>query len=148
MHHIAAQRGWQLRVRISEHADQAPLAAQVMGAPLAGSDVRAEVMTGGGLRLKGWLPRYRSRRLQMIFPLRGSERRGLVSLEAKRRKARPASCKRQSTSDPAASAKQLLSLASMKTMASAQDRRDCKFAAGLPKGHMQACQALLSAMLC
>lgn len=57
-----------------------------MGAPLAGSDVRAEVLTGGGLRLKGLLPRYRSRRLQMIFPLRGADRRGLVSLEAKRRK--------------------------------------------------------------
>ena len=59
---------------------------QVMGAPLAGSDVRAYVMTGGGLRLKGLLPRYRSRRVQMIFPLRGTEKRGLVSLEAKRRK--------------------------------------------------------------
>jgi len=57
-----------------------------MGAPLSGSDVRAEVVTGGGLRLKGLLPRYRSRRLQMIFPLRGSETRGLVSLEVKRRR--------------------------------------------------------------
>ena len=60
-----------------------------MGAPVAGSDVRAYVMTGGGLRLKGLAPRFRSRRCQMIFPLRGSERRGLVSLEAKKRKARP-----------------------------------------------------------
>ncbi len=59
---------------------------QVMGPPLAGSDVRAYVVTGGGLRLRGWLPRYRSRRVQMIFPLRGTEKRGLVSLEAKRRK--------------------------------------------------------------
>ena len=57
-----------------------------MGPPLAGSDVRAYVVTGGGLRLRGWLPRYRSRRVQMIFPLRGTEKRGLVSLEAKRRK--------------------------------------------------------------
>ena len=57
-----------------------------MGPPLAGSDVRAYVMTGGGLRLKGLIPRYRSRRVQMIFPLRGTEKRGLVSLEAKRRK--------------------------------------------------------------
>lgn len=64
-----------------------------MGPPLAGSDVRAYVMTGGGLRLKGLLPRYRSRRLQMIFPLRGTEKRGLVSLEAKRRKVIPASRK-------------------------------------------------------
>lgn len=61
---------------------------QVMGAPLAGSDVRAQVMTGGGLRLKALQPRLRSRRLQMIFPLRGSQHRGLVSLEAKRRRVR------------------------------------------------------------
>ena len=63
------------------------LGVQVMGPPLAGSDVRAYVMTGGGVRLKGLLPRYRSRRVQMIFPLRGTQKRGLVSLEAKRRKA-------------------------------------------------------------
>lgn len=61
---------------------------QVMGAPLAGSDVRAQVMTGGGLRLKALQPRLRSRRLQMIFPLRGSQHRGLVSLEVKRRRVR------------------------------------------------------------
>jgi hypothetical protein len=57
-----------------------------MGAPVAGSDVRAYVMTGGGLRLKGLALKWRSRRCQMIFPLRGAERRGLVSLEAKKRK--------------------------------------------------------------
>ena len=61
---------------------------QVMGAPLAGSDVREFVSSGGGLRLKGLLPTFRSRRLQMIFPLRGSDRRGLVSLEAKKRHVR------------------------------------------------------------
>ena len=57
-----------------------------MGAPVAGSEVRAYVMTGGGLRFKGWLPRYRARRVQMIFPLKGTDKRGLVSLEAKKRK--------------------------------------------------------------
>ena len=56
-----------------------------MGAPLAGSEVRAYVMTGGGVRFKGWLPRYRARRVQMIFPLKGTDKRGLVSLEAKKR---------------------------------------------------------------
>ena len=59
---------------------------QVLGAPVAGSDVRASVATGGGLRLRGLVPAVRSRRLQMIFPLRGADRRGLVSLEAKKRK--------------------------------------------------------------
>ena len=55
-----------------------------MGAPVAGSNVRATVTTGGGLRMKGLQPKLRSRRVQMIFPLTGSERRGLVSLEAKK----------------------------------------------------------------
>lgn len=55
-----------------------------MGAPVAGSDLRAYVLTGGGLRLKHLKPKLRSRRLQMIFPLTGTERRGLVSLEAKK----------------------------------------------------------------
>ena len=59
-----------------------------MGAPLAGSEVRAYVMTGGGMRFKGWWPRYRPRRVQMIFPLKGTDKRGLVSLEAKKRQAR------------------------------------------------------------
>ncbi len=62
---------------------------QVMGAPVAGSNVRASVLTGGGLRMKGLQPRLRSRRVQMIFPLTGSERRGLVSLEAKKIKVMP-----------------------------------------------------------
>lgn len=56
-----------------------------MGAPVTGSPLRAYVMTGGGLRMKGLLPRWRSRRIQMIFPLTGADRRGLVSLEAKKR---------------------------------------------------------------
>ena len=64
--------------------------AQVMGAPLAGSDVRASVLTGGGLKFRGLRPRLRARRVHMMFPLRGSDRRGLVSLEAKKRKVRSA----------------------------------------------------------
>ena len=60
---------------------------QVMGAPLVGSELRASVMTGGSLRFKGWWPGYRARRVQMIFPLKGADKRGLVSLEAKKRQA-------------------------------------------------------------
>ena len=59
---------------------------QVMGAPVAGSDLRAQILTGGGLRLKNLQPRMRSRRLQMLFWATGTERRGLVSLEAKKLK--------------------------------------------------------------
>lgn len=58
---------------------------EIMGAPVLGSDVRASVLTGGGLTFKGLRPKFRSRRVQMIFPLRGTERRGLVSVEAKKR---------------------------------------------------------------
>ena len=45
---------------------------------------------GGGLRLKGYRPKLRSRRVQMMFPIAGSERRGLASLEAKKQHVRPA----------------------------------------------------------
>jgi hypothetical protein len=62
-----------------------------MGAPLAGSEVRAAVLTGGRLKLKSLRPKFQSRRIQMMFPLKGTERRGLVSLEAKKRRVRPTS---------------------------------------------------------
>lgn len=65
-----------------------PGVLEVMGAPLAGSPVRATVTGGGGLRLKGLQPVWRSRRLYMLFPLKGTERRGIVSLEAKKRQGR------------------------------------------------------------
>ncbi|DBB16519.1 TPA: hypothetical protein ACH3X3_014785 [Trebouxia sp. C0006] len=54
-----------------------PGVLELMGAPLAGSEVRAYVMTGGGVRFKGWWPSYRARRVQMIFPLKGTDKRGL-----------------------------------------------------------------------
>lgn len=69
-------------VRLNTH----PGLLEVMGAPLVGSPVRATVLTGGKLRFKGLVPRIQSRRAQIIFPLRGSERKGLASLEAKKRK--------------------------------------------------------------
>lgn len=63
-----------------------PAVLEVMGAPVAGSQLRASILTGGGLRVKNLVPKLRSRRLQMIFPLAGADRRGLVSVEAKKRK--------------------------------------------------------------
>jgi len=68
-------------LRLNTH----PGVLEVMGAPVVGSDVRASVLTGGGLKFKGLLPKIRSRRVMMIFPLKGTERRGLVSVEAKKR---------------------------------------------------------------
>lgn len=59
---------------------------EVMGAPLTGTDVRAYVMSGGGITLKSFQPRLRSKRCFLIFPIHGSERKGLVSVEAKKKK--------------------------------------------------------------
>ncbi|KAI4330212.1 hypothetical protein MLD38_028514 [Melastoma candidum] len=42
-------------------------------------------MSGGGVTLKKFKPRIRGRRCCLIFPIRGSERRGLVSVEVKKK---------------------------------------------------------------
>lgn len=59
---------------------------EVMGAPLSGTDLRAYVMSGGGLTVKKFKPSVRSRRCFLIFPIRGSEKKGLVSVEVKKKK--------------------------------------------------------------
>ncbi|GLJ26183.1 hypothetical protein SUGI_0502240 [Cryptomeria japonica] len=59
---------------------------EVMGAPLTGTDVRAYVMSGGRIRLKNFRPSLRSKRCFLIFPIQGSEMRGLVSVEVKKKK--------------------------------------------------------------
>ncbi|XP_010517519.1 PREDICTED: uncharacterized protein LOC104792944 [Camelina sativa] len=59
---------------------------EVMGAPLSGSDLRAYVMSGGGLTFKKFKPTIRSKRCFLLFPVQGSERKGLVSVEVKKKK--------------------------------------------------------------
>ncbi|KAE9608779.1 hypothetical protein Lal_00020218 [Lupinus albus] len=59
---------------------------EVMGAPLSGTDLRAYVMSGGEFTLKNFKPCIRSRRCFLIFPIRGSERKGLVNVEVKKNK--------------------------------------------------------------
>ncbi|CAH9098144.1 unnamed protein product [Cuscuta europaea] len=59
---------------------------EVMGAPLTGTDLRAYVMSGGGVTLKNFKPQFRNKRCFLIFPIRGSERKGLVSVEVKNKK--------------------------------------------------------------
>lgn len=59
---------------------------EVMGAPLAGSDLRAYVMSGGGITFKKFKPTFRSKRCFLLFPVQGSERKGLVSVEVKKKK--------------------------------------------------------------
>ncbi|KAL5711529.1 hypothetical protein ACHQM5_021973 [Ranunculus cassubicifolius] len=59
---------------------------EVMGAPLSGTDVRAYVMSGGGITLKNFKPKLGGKRCFLIFPIRGSERKGLVSVEVKKKK--------------------------------------------------------------
>ncbi|CAN6904762.1 unnamed protein product [Brassica oleracea] len=59
---------------------------EVMGAPLTGSDLRAYVMSGGGITLKKFKPTIRSKRCFLLFPVQGAERKGLVSVEVKKKK--------------------------------------------------------------
>ncbi|TQD98602.1 hypothetical protein C1H46_015850 [Malus baccata] len=59
---------------------------EVMGAPLSGSELRAYIMSGGGVTLKKFKPTFRSKRCFLIFPVRGSERKGLVNVEVKKKK--------------------------------------------------------------
>ncbi|KAL0321740.1 UNVERIFIED_CONTAM: hypothetical protein Scaly_2470400 [Sesamum calycinum] len=59
---------------------------EVMGAPLTGTDLRAYVMSEGGITLQNFKPRLRSKRCFLIFPVQGSERKGLVSVEVKKKK--------------------------------------------------------------
>ncbi|WVZ72421.1 hypothetical protein U9M48_020886 [Paspalum notatum var. saurae] len=59
---------------------------EVMGAPLTGTDVRAYVMSGGGPKLKDFKFKLGGKRCFLIFPIKGSERKGLVSVEVKKKK--------------------------------------------------------------
>ncbi|WOL06833.1 hypothetical protein Cni_G15567 [Canna indica] len=59
---------------------------EVMGAPLAGTDVRAYVMSGGRPKLKNFKLKFGDKRCFLIFPIRGSERKGLVSVECKKKR--------------------------------------------------------------
>ncbi|XP_077239282.1 uncharacterized protein LOC143880299 [Tasmannia lanceolata] len=58
---------------------------EVMGAPLSGTDLRAYVMSGGGLRVKNFKPTLSGKRCFLIFPIQGFERKGLVSVEVKKK---------------------------------------------------------------
>jgi hypothetical protein len=43
-------------------------------------------MSGGGLKLKNFKPMLGSRRCFLLFPIDGAERKGLVSVEVKKKK--------------------------------------------------------------
>ncbi|KAJ0246829.1 hypothetical protein HA466_0173120 [Hirschfeldia incana] len=59
---------------------------EVMGAPLSGSDLRAYVMSGGGITLRKFKPTFSCKRCFLLFPVQGAERKGLVSVEVKKKK--------------------------------------------------------------
>nr|GEU36769.1 hypothetical protein CTI12_AA411450 [Tanacetum cinerariifolium] len=59
---------------------------EVMGAPLTGVDLRAYVMRGGSVTLKNFKAGLGSKRCFLIFPTRGSDVKGLVSVEVKNKK--------------------------------------------------------------
>ena len=69
-------------VRLNTHAG----ALEVFGAPIVSGSESAIVVSGGGVRFKGLRPQMRSKRVAMIFPLKGTERKGLVSVVAKKRR--------------------------------------------------------------
>ena len=84
-------------LRLNTH----PGILEVMGAPLVSGDVTAMILSGGGLKLmvplclaspvldktlQGWIPHFQARRVKMVFPVHGSQRRGLVFLDAKKQK--------------------------------------------------------------
>lgn len=55
-----------------------------LGLPLRTSETRAFVLSGGNLRVKGYMPRWRRSRCHILFPVSGPLGRGLVSAEAKK----------------------------------------------------------------
>ncbi|CAL9133181.1 unnamed protein product [Musa textilis] len=59
---------------------------EVMGAPLTGTDLRAYVTSGGQPKLKNFKLKFGGKRCFLLFPVRGSERKGLVSVEVKKKK--------------------------------------------------------------
>ncbi|KAG9443307.1 hypothetical protein H6P81_014647 [Aristolochia fimbriata] len=73
------------RIAMRKLNTSAPI-LEVMGAPLSGTDLRAYVMSGGGPQIKKFKPRLSGKRCFLIFPIRGSERKGLVSVEVKKKK--------------------------------------------------------------
>jgi len=84
LHHMAMHR-----------INTSPAVIEVMGAPVVGSKLQANVVSGGGIRFslksKSFFGlKFRSKRLHMIFPVSGPEARGVVSIEAKRRRGKHA----------------------------------------------------------
>ncbi|XP_020590125.1 uncharacterized protein LOC110031321 [Phalaenopsis equestris] len=73
------------RIAMRKLNTSAPI-LELMGAPLAGTNVRAYIMSGGLPKIKNFKLRLGGKRCFLIFPIRGSERRGLVSVEVKKKK--------------------------------------------------------------
>ena len=67
----------------------------ILGEPLNTTELRATVQSGGGLKIsrsRGAV-RFASKRLHMMFPIKGSRAEGLVSIEVKKRGARASKVK-------------------------------------------------------
>lgn len=83
LYHVEPDAAYRLAMRaLNAHAG----ALELLGAPVIGSEVRAFVQSGGKLRMSSrWRPKFASRRIHMIFPVKGTEARGIASLEVKKR---------------------------------------------------------------
>eukprot|EP00242_Pyramimonas_sp_CCMP2087_P012119 CAMPEP_0198210400 /NCGR_PEP_ID=MMETSP1445-20131203/20084_1 /TAXON_ID=36898 /ORGANISM="Pyramimonas sp., Strain CCMP2087" /LENGTH=438 /DNA_ID=CAMNT_0043884457 /DNA_START=132 /DNA_END=1448 /DNA_ORIENTATION=+ len=62
-----------------------PGVLEVLGAPLTKKRTYACTVTGGGARFSGWVPRIVSRRVHVMFYVKGAERTGLVAVRARKR---------------------------------------------------------------
>lgn len=59
---------------------------EIKGGPLIGTDVRAYAMSGGGITIKNFKARLKSKRCFLYFPIRDAEMKGLVCVEVRNKK--------------------------------------------------------------
>lgn len=58
---------------------------EVLGAPIVGSELRATVITGGTWRVSRMSPRWREAKVHLVFPVSGTRKSGVVTVEAKKK---------------------------------------------------------------
>eukprot|EP00736_Rhodelphis_marinus_P003568 Rmarinus@m.23031 len=61
---------------------------RTLGTPLTTTQLRAYVISGGGFKMEGMKPKIRRRHAHILFPVYGPDGRGIVSVEAKKKKGR------------------------------------------------------------
>lgn len=72
---------------VMRRLERHPGLCEVLGAPLVSSEHRAVVTTGGVWTSRTYTPRFRDAKVHMAFRVAGTRKVGLVTVEAKKRKA-------------------------------------------------------------